>query len=99
MLKIHLLNNKVLIKTIEKNTTTNSGFILPEDNKEDKIREGEVVAIGNGARNDKGERIKLDVEVGQKVVYEHSSYGTHEIELEKEKYLIITENDIIGILK
>lgn len=99
MLKINLLNNKVLIKSIEKNTTTASGFILPEDNKEDKIREGEIIAVGNGSRNDKGERVKLDVEVGQKIVYEHSSYNTHEIEFEKEKYLIISENDIIGILK
>jgi chaperonin GroES len=55
MIKINLLNNKVLIKPIEKNTTTTSGFILPEDNKEDKIREGEVVAVGDGKYDGEGD--------------------------------------------
>lgn len=99
MIKLQLLGNKILIKEIEKTTTTQSGFILSAENKQEKIREAEVVAVGNGSRNEKGERIKLDVEVGQKVMYEHSDYQVHEVEIDKHKYLIVNESDIIGILK
>jgi chaperonin GroES len=98
MIHMQLLNNKVLVQHIEASSTTESGFILPTDTKEEKIRKGEIVAVGNGVRNEKGERVALDVSVGQIVMYEYSSYSSHEIEIEKKKYLLINESDIIGIV-
>jgi chaperonin GroES len=68
MAHIKPLGDRVLVKPIEKETMTASGIILPETAKE-KPQEGEIVAVGQGRRDEDGERIALDVEVGNKVLF------------------------------
>lgn len=97
-MNLKLLNNKVLVRNKEKENKTDSGFILPENNNEEKIKTAEVVAVGNGGRNEDGERVPIDVKEGDQILYEYSSYGTKEIELNKEKLFLINESDIIGII-
>lgn len=96
MAHIKPLGDRVLVKPIEKETTTASGIILPETAKE-KPQEGEIIAVGQGRRDEDGERIALDVEVGNKVLF--AKYAGTEVKIGDEKYLIMKESDILGIIE
>ena len=72
-----------------------SGLYIP-DNAKEKPQQGEVLAVGPGRRDDKGERIPMDVKVGDKVLY--SKYGGTEVHYEGEDYLIVGARDILAIL-
>lgn len=76
-------------------TTTASGLVLPETAKE-KPQQGKVVAVGPGARDEDGERMPLDVEVGDTVLF--AKYAGTEIKLDGNKVLIMKENDILGVV-
>lgn len=98
-MKIKLLNNKVLVQNEEeKKNKTVSGLVLPDGSGEEKIKTAKVVAVGSGLRGEGGKRVALDVKEGDKVMYEYTSYGTKEIEIKGEKYYLISESDIIGII-
>ncbi len=88
------LHDRVLIKPLEAEEKTPGGIILPEKAQE-KPREGEVIAVGPGALNDKGERKPMSVKVGDIVVY--SEFGGTEITYEGTDYLLIKESDILAI--
>ncbi|MEN6547218.1 MAG: co-chaperone GroES [Armatimonadia bacterium] len=88
------LGDRVLVKPLEAEEKTAGGIILPEAAQE-KPREGEVIAVGPGKLNDKGERKVLGVKVGDKVVY--SEYGGTEISYEGTDYLLIDESSILAI--
>ena len=90
------LGNKVLVKRLEAKETTLGGLIIPETSKE-KPSEGEVLASGEGARKDSGELIPMAVSVGDRVLF--GKWSGTEITLEGENLLIISETDILGILK
>jgi chaperonin GroES len=90
------LGNKVLVKRLEAKETTSGGLIIPETSKE-KPSEGEVLASGEGARKDSGELIPMAVSVGDRVLF--GKWSGTEITLEGENLLIISETDILGILK
>ncbi len=90
------LGDRVLVKPTEKETETASGIILPETAKE-KPQEGEILAVGTGKRDDDGERIELDVKVGDKVLF--AKYAGTEIKLDGDKLLIMKESDILGIIE
>ncbi|RME81766.1 MAG: co-chaperone GroES [Caldilineae bacterium] len=90
------LGDRIVVKPIEKEATTPSGIVLPESAKE-KPQEGKVVAAGPGARNDKGERLPLDVKVDDIVLY--AKYAGTEIKLNDEKYLILRENDVLAVVE
>jgi len=92
-LKLRPLGDRVWIEPIEQEETTASGIILPETAKE-KPQEGEVLAVGPGVRNDKGERQPLDVGVGDRVLF--AKYAGTEIKQEGTKYLIMRESDILA---
>lgn len=96
MAHIKPLGDRVLVKPTEKETTTASGIILPETAKE-KPQEGEIIAVGQGRRDEDGERIALDVEVGNKVLF--AKYAGTEVKIGDEKYLIMKESDILGIIE
>jgi chaperonin GroES len=81
---------KVVEATEEK---TKSGLYVPDTAKE-KPMEGEVLAVGPGALNEKGERIPMDVAVGDKVIY--SKYGGMEVKIDGDAYLILSERDILA---
>ena len=89
------LGDRVIVKTAEAETQTASGIILAETAKE-KPQRGTVIAVGEGKVNDKGERVPVDVNVGDTVIY--SKYGGTEVKLEGEEYLILRAEDIYAIV-
>ena len=89
------LEDKIIVKQAEAETQTASGLFIP-DNAKEKPQQGEVLAVGPGRRNDAGERIPVDVKVGDKVLY--SKYGGTEVHYQGEDYLIVSSRDILAIL-
>ena len=90
------LHDRILVRRIEADEKTAGGIIIPDTAKE-KPMEGEVLAVGPGALNEKGERVPLDVAVGDKVIY--SKYGGMEVKIDGEAYLILSERDILAKFK
>lgn len=89
------LEDRIIVKQAEPETQTASGLYIPEKNKE-KPQQGEVLAVGPGRRDDKGERIPMDVKVGDRILY--SKYGGTEVNYEGEDYLIVSARDVLAIL-
>jgi chaperonin GroES len=95
-LKIQPLGDRIVIKVLEVvEEKTKSGLYVPDTAKE-KPQEGEVVAVGPGGLNDKGERIPIDVAVGDRIIF--SKYAGVEVKLDGEEYLIMPERDILAKL-
>lgn len=94
-IKLTPLEDKIIVKQAEAQTQTATGLYIP-DNAKEKPQQGEVLAVGPGRRDDKGERIPMDVKVGDKVLY--SKYGGTEVHYEGEDYLIVGARDILAIL-
>jgi len=95
-LKLKPLGDRLVVKPIEEEEVTPGGIVLPETAKE-KPQKGEVLAIGPGARDEDGERIAMDVSVGDKVLY--AKYGGTEVKIDGQKLLILRESDILAILE
>jgi len=91
--KIHPLGERVLVKPMAREEISRGGIVLPDTIKE-KPQEGEVIAVGEGKRNDKGERVPMDIKVGDTVIY--AKYGGTEIKLEDDDYIILRESDILA---
>ncbi len=89
------LEDRVLVKPIEAETKTASGIFLPESAKEKPVR-GKIVAAGPGKRLDNGKRAEMSVRVGNTVVY--GKYAGSEVEVKGEKFLIIKESELLGVL-
>ena len=94
-MKIRPLNDRVLVQRMEEETKTKGGIIIPDTAKE-KPAEGKIVAAGNGRLGDDGKRIPLEVKKGDRVLF--SKYGGTEVKVEGEEYLIMREDDILGII-
>jgi chaperonin GroES len=94
-LKLRPLADRLVVEPIEQEDITASGIYVPDTAKE-KPQEGKVVAAGPGRKDDEGERISMDVAVGDRVLY--AKYGGTEVKLEDKKYLILKESDILAIL-
>jgi len=88
------LHDRVIVKRIEEKETVKGGIIIPDSAKE-KPQEAEVIAVGAGKR-EKGERIPLDVSVGDRVLF--GKYSGSEIKLDGEEYLILREEEILAKL-
>lgn len=95
-MKLVPLADRVVVKAIEQEEKTKGGIVLPDTAKE-KPQEGEVLAVGSGRLLDNGERVPLEVKVGDRVVY--SKYGGTEIKLDGEEYIILRESDILAVTK
>ncbi|HEX4086451.1 MAG TPA: co-chaperone GroES [Chthoniobacteraceae bacterium] len=89
------LSDRVLVKPLEEKETKKGGIIIPDSAKE-KPQEGEVVALGTGKVDEQGKKIEFTVKKGDRVLI--SKYGGTEIKFEGEQYLIMREDDILGIL-
>ena len=89
------LEDRIVVKTLEAETTTASGLVIPDSAKE-KPQEGEVLAIGPGRIDDKGNRVPLDVAVGDKVIY--SKYGGTEVKYAGEEFLILSARDVLAVV-
>ncbi len=95
-MNVRPLGDKILIKRAEPETKTDAGIFLPESAK-DKPKEGKVIALGSGRLNkDTGEYIPFTVKKGDRVIF--TSYAGTEIKIGDEDILIVTEDDILGII-
>jgi chaperonin GroES len=94
--KLKPLGDKVVVQPTQREETTKSGIVLPDTAKE-KPQEGTIVAVGTGRVLDNGERVKLEVSEGQKVLY--AKYAGTEIKLEGDEYLILSEKDILAVVE
>jgi chaperonin GroES len=90
------LEDRVVIQPVEAEQTTASGLVIP-DSAQEKPQEGNVVAVGEGRYDDKGNRVPVDVKVGDKVVF--SKYGGTELKYGGEEYLILGSRDILAIVE
>jgi chaperonin GroES len=90
------LHDRVLVRRVEENEKTAGGIIIPDTAKE-KPMEGEVLAVGPGARNEKGEIAPLDVKVGDRVLF--GKWSGTEVRMDGEELLIMKESDIMGVIE
>ncbi len=90
------LGDRLLVKPNPSEEKTKSGIVLPDSAKE-KPQEGKVIAVGSGARDEKGNKVPMEVKVGDTVLY--SKYSGTEVKIDGEEYLIIKENDILAIVE
>ena len=95
-MKFRPLHDRVVVRRIESEAKTAGGIIIPDTAKE-KPQEGEVVAVGPGARNEKGEIVALDVKVGDRILF--GKWSGTEVKLDGEELLIMKESDIMGIVE
>ena len=89
------LEDKILVQANEAETTTASGLVIPDTAKE-KPQEGEVVAVGPGRIDDNGNRVQLDVAVGDRVIY--SKYGGTEVKFGVDEYLVLSARDVLAVV-
>ncbi len=94
-MKIRPLNDRLLVKRLAEEEMTAGGIIIPDSAKE-KPAEGEVVAVGPGKVADNGERVAMQVKEGDMVLF--SKYGGTDVRLDGEDFLIMREDDILGIV-
>ncbi|HUA01786.1 MAG TPA: co-chaperone GroES [Candidatus Aquilonibacter sp.] len=87
------LHDRVLVRRLEEKETVKGGIIIPDSAKE-KPQEGEVIAVGAGKINDKGDRIALDVKPGDKVLF--GKYSGNDIKIDDEEYMILKEDEILA---
>ena len=90
------LGDRIVVKPSEQEEQTASGIFLPETAKE-KPQQGSIVAVGPGVRDDSGERVAMDVEVGNIVLY--AKYAGTNIKLDGQEYLILKESDVLAIVE
>ena len=94
-MKFRPLHDRVVIRRIESDTKSAGGIIIPDTAKE-KPQEGEVVAVGPGARDDNGKVVALDVKAGDRVLF--GKWSGTEVKISGEDLIIMKESDILGIL-
>jgi chaperonin GroES len=94
-MNVRPLHDRIVIKRIEEKETVKGGIIIPDTAKE-KPQEAEVIAVGKGKR-EKGELIPLDVKVGDRILF--GKYSGTEIKLDGEEYLIVREDEVLGVLE
>jgi chaperonin GroES len=94
-MKIRPLYDRIVAKRIDEQETLRSGIIIPDSAKE-KPQEAEVVAVGHGKRLEDGQIVPLDVQVGDRILF--GKYTGNEIRLDGEEYMIMREEDVLGVL-
>ncbi len=90
------LHDRVLVRRLDEEETTSGGIIIPDTAKE-KPMEGEIVAAGAGAKNDKGEVFPLDVKAGDRILF--GKWSGTEVKIDGDELLIMKESDILGIIE
>jgi chaperonin GroES len=95
MMKFRPLHDRVLVKRIGLEEKTASGIIIP-DTAQEKPMQGEVVAVGSGARNEQGQVVPLDVKAGDRVLF--GKWSGTEVKINNEELLVMKESDIMGII-
>jgi chaperonin GroES len=95
-MKFRPLHDRVVVKRLESDTKTKGGIIIPDTAKE-KPQEGEVIAVGPGARDEAGKIVVLDVKAGDRILF--GKWSGTEVKIDGEDFLIMKESDIMGILE
>lgn len=95
-MKIRPLHDRVIVQSIEEEAKTKGGIIIPDTAKE-KPQEGKVIAVGAGKILENGTKVTLDVKVGDKILF--GKYSGTEIKIEGEEYLMMREDDILGVIE
>ncbi len=94
-MKLRPLQDRILVQRVEEETTTKGGIIIPDTAKE-KPAEGKVVAVGNGKLGDDGKRVALEIKKGDRILF--GKYSGTEVKIEGEEFLIMREDDVLGII-
>jgi chaperonin GroES len=94
-MNIKPLGERIVVKPLESEEKTKSGIVLPDTAKE-KPQMGKVLAVGSGKLLDNGEKIALEVKVGDKVLF--AKYAGTEVKLDGEEYMVLKENDVLAII-
>ena len=89
-------SDRVVLKPIQEEEVSASGIILPDTAEKEKPEQGEVIAVGPGKMMDNGQRSSIDVRVGDVVIF--TKYGPHEVTINDQEYLIVSESDILGVI-
>lgn len=95
-MKLRPLQDRILVQRVEEETTTKGGIIIPDTAKE-KPAEGKVVAVGNGKTGDDGKRVALEIKEGDRILF--GKYAGTEVKVEGEEYLIMREDDVLGVIE
>jgi len=95
--KIKPIGGNILVKPVEEETKTSAGIVLPDIIDKEKPQKGKVVAVGTQRLSNTGTKIEFNVKVGDIVMFK--KYSPDEIEVEKEKYLIMSEDDVLAVLE
>jgi chaperonin GroES len=95
-MKIRPLHDRILVKRLEEQEERRGGIIIPDSAKE-KPQEGKVIAAGNGKVGDDGKKIPLDVKAGDRILF--GKYSGSEVKVDGEEYLILREEDVLGIIE
>lgn len=95
-MKVRPLHDRLLVKRVKEEEKTKGGIIIPDTAKE-KPAEGEVVATGSGRRTEDGKLVALDVKSGDRILF--NKYAGTDIKIESEEYLIMREEDVLGIIE
>jgi chaperonin GroES len=95
-MKIRPLHDRVIVKRMEEERKTASGIVIP-DTAAEKPDQGEVIAVGPGKRNERGDLIAMDVKVGDRVLF--GKYSGQTVKVEGEELLVMREEDIMGVIE
>jgi chaperonin GroES len=93
--KLRPLHDRILVKRVEEEEVRRGGIIIPDTAKE-KPQEGKVIAVGTGKVGDDGKKIPLEVKAGDRILF--GKYSGSEVKIDDEEYLILREEDVLGIL-
>lgn len=97
-MKVRPLHDRILVKRVDEQETVKGGIIIPDSARE-KPQEGIVIAVGQGKKTDKGERIPLDVKVGDRILWSKYSGTDLPIKIDAQDYLIVREEEVLGVLE
>ena len=95
-MKLRPLQDRILVQRVKEESTTKGGIIIPDTAKE-KPAEGKVVSVGNGKVGDDGKRIALEIKKGDKILF--GKYSGTEVKIEGDEYLIMREEDVLGVIE
>ena len=95
-MNIRPLHDRIIVERLEEETTTAAGIIIPDSAKE-KPMQGDVIAVGKGKVTEDGKVLPLDVKVGDKVLF--GKYSGNEIKIEGKEYLMMREDDVLGVVE
>lgn len=95
-MKLRPLHDRILVQRVEEVTTTKGGIIIPDTAKE-KPAEGKIIAVGNGKVGEDGKKIPLDIKKGDRILF--GKYSGSEVKIEGDEYLIMREDDVLGIIE